>query len=252
MASIYDINFEQQTQGILPPSKRKPIITAYLNVFADKFQYLHDIIFTLYNLGIQSPSYNPHGTYVNGDRVIDNDIAVYEVINSAAFVPAGGGAFTRPKTNPAAWLKVTSDFRGVFERQRYNGQKLVLEYVLNTFFKIITGTNLVFRQPDSATSPTNSDIYILQNPLVNNFFIIEDADHGSPTVDGDIFSHEFIIDDNSNAAFIDRTIFVPDSGGSPHPGWWTAFNASGDGEKKIRALVDRFNIAGVIYDVQTY
>ena len=240
--SIYDIAFDQKTIDLLPPKKRTPVTLAYLKVFGDKLQYLHGIIFTDYADGNSLLAWNPVSAYAQGTRVYHTDNKVYEALVA---IPLGPNPM--PTLQPDKWVRITNDYRGVRERMHYTGQKLTLEYALNRFFRT------TFRQPDDAVFPTPSDIYITELALLNSFFHTQDADQGSPVQDdNNTFVQEFIIDDNSAANAVVRIIHVPDSGASPRPGWWTAFNVDGYGDQKIRALVDVYNIAGVLYQIQTY
>jgi hypothetical protein len=241
----YAFDFAQATTELLPPSKRNRRIEAYLNLFSSQYQRLHDIVFTKYYLGSTYPDFNGATAYINGDRVKDANYGIYELVDSTAVISVLG-VNTNPHTNASAWTQICPDYRGVFARSRYNAQKLVLEYVLNEYF----GT--VFRQPNSPTTPTPSDIWISEIKRYNPWFIARDANKGSPVIDAEYFAQGYIIDDDTFPDQWVRSIHVPDSGGSSLPGWWTGFNAGGDGEKKIRAIVDQYNIAGCYYRVQTW
>ena len=143
-------------------------------------------------------------------------------------------------------MRRSPDFRGVNERVQYTSETITLEYVLNKWFR----TNFV--QPDQAIDPqtTLSDIYIVNNELNNDVFIVaETEDLSSASFAYDIYSEDFVKDeyDFISSAF---TIFVPESGASPIPGWYTALNPYN--EQKIRAIADRYVIAGITYDIQTY
>lgn len=245
--NIYDINFLQLQTEILPPSKRTVNTTAYLKLFGDYYQFLHSIVFTDYYLG--GGGYLKFDTtfagYADGDRVRGNDNKIYELIDATKKITALG-LYANPKDNLEAWTEITVDYRGVFARSRYNSQKLVLEFVLNEYFET------EFRQPDDDTTPTPSDIYIVDAPDPHPYFIVQDSQASSPVINSPTYTNNFVTD---SAAFLTsywRTIYVPESGSSPIPGWWTAFNAYSDGERKIRAVVDLYNLAGVNYQILTY
>lgn len=240
MASIYDYTTNQIALNLSPLIYRKTRWQSWFRALLWPLQWLRDNWFNEYKSGSIAPYWTSIGTYAKGFRVIDDlNYGVYEALSA-------NGPGVQPSLNPDIWIQVSPDFRGTNERVKYNNQKLLLEFILNKFFRT------TFRQPDDVATPTNSDIYIEQAVPTNYYFIVQDADAGSPVIDGDQFSNEYIIDDGTAATYIYRTIFVPDSGSSPLPGWWTAFNASGNGEQKIRAIVDKYNIAGCIYNIQTY
>jgi hypothetical protein len=110
----------------------------------------------------------------------------------------------------------------------------MFEFLLNKWFKT------TFRP-----LPGVSDIYIVNNPLTNNAFAIGYMDITSSNVFGaDIYCTDFILD---VYAFnqTDFTIFVP-------LGFYTTLNVNGQADNIIRSIADRYNIAGMIYDIQTY
>lgn len=141
--SIYDINFSSRFNRLLPIKKRKPKFLALGTSLTYPLQWARDLMFNGYANGdVISPDYNGGTSYSKGDRVRYLN-AIYEVFNtppSSGYVP----------TDTNYWIKIQDDWRGARERLKYNGQHLVLEYILNRWF----GT--AFRQP----AVGNSDIYI--------------------------------------------------------------------------------------------
>lgn len=237
--SIYDIDFSQSTTELLPPSKRTSRTEAFLSLAGLYLQFLHDIIFNTYQNGSIYPLFDNGSPYFNGDRVMDDDNGVYEVIDESAFA-LSGGFYTHPFTNPSMWVRLTKDWRGTSARIRYNSQKLVLEWVLNEYF------GQVFRQPNDVTfSGTKSDIYVEDVQNYNPFFIAQDDVHASFAVDIPSTIQDFIIDDNSASVYISRKIYVKAA-------WWATFNSSGDGDEKMRSFIDKYIIAGCVYQILTY
>lgn len=140
MSSIFDIDFNQQANDLLPPDKRGVKTISLQRALLIACQWSRDLIFGSYKTGATAPVY-AGGTYNKYDQVIYNKAVYYSLVDNNAALP----------TDTASWLLVQKNFLGVDERVRYNGQKIVLEYALNHRF------GGVFRPPGSSSL---SDIYI--------------------------------------------------------------------------------------------
>lgn len=141
--SLYDVNFNQFSNDILPPDKRTPTIILLLQSLCTALQWSRDLILGSYMNGATAPMYSP-GAYNLFDQVIF-DKGVYESLIS--------NNTDTPETN--SWRLIQPNFLGVNSRVLFNSQKCVLEYALNSRFG---GT---FRMPPA---PTPSDIYISNIP----------------------------------------------------------------------------------------
>lgn len=202
---------------------------AWLTVLVKPAQLEQDLIANDYDNGSTAPFYSGI-IYVPGDRVIGTDNALYECIANVGGIPP---------PNAQYWLKLLDTYIGVQERIKYNGQKLVLEFALNRFFRT------VFRQPVLI-----SDIYIENNDWAEFFYIGgSNDDPTSHVYGGNNPGDGFVINDN-NAAQESFTIFIPESGGSPIPGFYTSLQPYAD--QKIRAIADKYAIARVLYSISTY
>jgi hypothetical protein len=163
--SFYDFNISTAIQQLLPPDKRRNNLFALSkSIIAAPLQWAHNNLFNTYLVGATCPNYSP-GTYNYKDEVIYNKQVYSSLINNNTDAPT---------TNN--WILISNTFLGVQERVLYNCSKLVFEYALNKEF----GTT--FRQPNSPTSPTNSDIYISPLSAVPNGFCIGSTEAGSSSI----------------------------------------------------------------------
>jgi hypothetical protein len=243
MSSVYDIDFNYLRSAFLPSFLRgslRPLREALITTLLAPLKRIHSWFFGDYADGFTGSKWDAVTVFVSGDKCRYTDGAVYLCILTA---PAG----TLP-TDTTYFRKIQDNWIGANERVLYNGQKLTLEWALNKWFET------EFRQPDDVALPTPSDIYITEETPTTFRFVIRDGGSSSPIRDDDsaLFSQYFIRDGNLVNNGVTRKIWFPDSGTSPLPGWWTAFNADGYGENRVRMFVDKYNIAGVLYLIDTY
>ncbi len=165
--SLFDIDFNQQAVELMQPDKREPENKALWKTVLKPLQWARDMIFGIFKEGNTVPPYSP-GSYNTYDQVKYNK-AIYEsLIDSNTDLPTTSN-----------WFLVVENFIGTDERQKYNGQKLVLEYALNKEF------DGVFRQPVTAI---NSDIYLTKLAPVLAGFRIGETEAGSSNVGADTSS----------------------------------------------------------------
>lgn len=139
MPTIYDIDFNQQAIDLLPPDKRDPQPVALMQALLTALQWCRDLVLGGFKYGSTAPVYSP-GTYNKYDQVKFGK-SIYEALVTT----------TNDPTVTTDWMLIQSNFIGVDERIKYNGQKIVLEWALNLEF------DGVFRQPATMLL---SDIYI--------------------------------------------------------------------------------------------
>jgi hypothetical protein len=223
--SIYDINYTNVGNQLLPPDKRGTYMRSWVAALFKPLQYLRDLWLGDYRAGSTAAPFLISTTYNSGDRVLYK-ASVYESIVD------GNLGHTPP--NDAYWVRVQDNFIGVFERVLYNGNVLILTYALNKYF----GT--VFRQP-----PNVSDIYLQANAKPAKPFIVGWTEAQSSTVYANN-STEVVINAYTFSDYFNLTIWIP----------LAVYNAldtvAANREKIVRNFADRYIVAGIIYQVQTY
>lgn len=140
MPTIYDIDFNQQSVDQFPPDKRDPQPMALMQALLSATQWCRDLVLGSFKTGSTAAVWSP-GAYALYDQVKYGK-SIYECMVDGT---------TNDPTNTTDWRLIQENFIGVDERIKYNGQKIVLEWALNTEF------DGVFRQPATGL---NSDIWI--------------------------------------------------------------------------------------------
>lgn len=223
MATIFDIDFNQQAVDLMPPNKRSISIIAFVRALLKSIQWSRDLVLDSYKNGATADPYAP-GTYNKYDQVVYKQ-RVFESLTS------------ENDTNPddiTNWRLIQNNFIGIDERILYNGTNLVLTYALNKWF----GT--VFRQP-----PAVSDIYISTNEILAPIFRVGLTPDVSSTVGLETSSETVGIDfDFTNIN--EFTIFVP----------VLVYNAldpaPANRDAVIRNFADRYVAFSLKYNIQTY
>jgi hypothetical protein len=222
---LYDVDYTDVGQQLLPPDKRWPRMSAWVKAILIPVQYLRDLVLGVYRLGSTDLQYAGAVTYAKGDRVVFR-YAVYESL-------VDGNTGNDP-LNTTYWVKVVDNFIGVNERVLYNGHTLILTYALNKYF----GTT--FRQPNDV-----SDIYLVNNAKPVAPFV-SGATEAESSVTYANTSSEFVINAYDFDGYENLTIMVPVA----------VFNAldpdPSNREKIIRNFADRYIVAGITYNVETY
>jgi len=162
MASIYDIDFNQQAPELLPPDKRDSNSISLTQSLLKALQWCRDLLFTSYKTGATAPNYAA-GSYSQFQMVVYEKAVYYSLKDNNTDLP----------TVTTSWLRVQDNFLGVDKRVKFNGQVLVLEYALNQRFG---GT---FRPPGSSS---HSDIYLTNIPAVVSGFIVAETEPVSSSV----------------------------------------------------------------------
>lgn len=227
MATIYDIDYNLQAENIIPPDKRKPRLLAYLKAIVLNVQTLRDRFFNWYADGFVGDFWGFGMGIGPGEYVIGPDNAVYECTN-----PLGITSFIPPGLDPANFVKIQDVYIGLRERLKYNSRKIVLEYILNKWFRVAV-------LPDPQIYITNNDIYgtaFLMGATGPTSSSMANLSTYQTYFLGNVYTY------GANAF----TIYVP-----------TAIFAALDpdptnAENIIRAIADKYVIAGMIYNVVTY
>ena len=145
-------------------------------------------------------------------------------------------------TDTTYWLKVLGSFIGANERVRYNGRKLTFEWALNRYF------NTTFRQPDDPVTPTPSDIFIDNQPVVNSEFVMYTYPPGSSVMypQSSAPKYMFFAPVYTSATTFQFNTNIPIA----------VFNALGANdpirESIVRNFADKYCVSGTFYNVVTY
>lgn len=162
---IYAQNEGQMSSDLSPPLRRLPKWLAWLLCLFNPIQWDHDLLFTNgYSDGSSAANWVSGNTYAYAARVVDVDYQVYECKNLT-----GVTSTTNPHLDAANWFKVLDTFIGSRERSYYNGNLLMLEYILNRYFQV---GSIVLPWSGPIKSGANKQIYLVNtNNAVSNFWL---------------------------------------------------------------------------------
>jgi len=240
--SIYDYIVSNETLQLTPPNKRETTTLAYLSVFDDKFQKLHDLFFDNFADGSTEIDYAGGTTYSVGNRVRYIDNKIYERIGT-------GNTTGVAPTDLTKWMAVINNFIGVRERSKYTSSRVVFEWALNKWFKT------VFRQFtawDGAGNPTPlSDIYI-QNTAVDfgSFMVGVNEAQSSDVMFSDSEQTSFI----NLAYFFNTSMFTINIPTAVYNALLPAEPAGITTAKDnvVRVFADKYCLGGVQYIIAIY
>lgn len=185
-------------------------------VLTAPIQTLHDLIFNEYADGSNAFPYNNATSYVVGDEVIYTDRGVYQcIVNSTGNLPS----------DAAFWALISDNYIGVRERIKYSSQKLTFEFGLNRWFQA-TG---IFITNNDSTSTT--------------FTMGETGEFSSFMPNSDRYQKDYLTNDYLVPTTNNYTINVPVAVFDP-----LASNDT-DRENIVRDFADKYNAAGMIYNV---
>lgn len=222
---LYDVNYSNAGQQLLPPDKRGNVMTRLVAAMLRPLQWLVDIKLNMWRNGSTAPPYLISTTYAKGDLVVYR----YSVYESTV-----NGNLGNDPLNVAYWTKVQDNFIGTLERLKYNGHVLVLTFALNKYF----GTT--FRQPNNV-----SDIFIAINVKPVAVFVVGDTEAQSSKVYANT-SSEFVVNSYSFSSYTNMTIWVPLA-------VYDALDVDpANRERIIRNYADQYIVGGVTYNVDTY
>jgi len=219
MPNLFDINFDQQAIDLLPPDKRDPQPVTLLQTLLKPLQWCRDLVLGNYKTGATASPYAP-GSYNKYEQVLFQKSVYESLIDSNTDDP----------TITTNWRLIQSNFIGVDERIKYNGQTIILEYALNKEFG---GT---FRQPGSSSF---SDIYITNVAAVLAGFRIgedeTDASSIGQTTSSDSIggTYPFVQVYNFQINFLDTLYALTN-------------------EKAVRNFVDKYIPVSLNYTIVTY
>lgn len=217
----FDTNFI--SEKLTPGKLRRPRRLAWLRTLLYPLQVKFIDIFTYYRLGASYGNWSKIPTYAAGTRK-RYGMSIYEALRSTVA--------EAPPYSPTAWLLIQKNWIGAEERLKYNGQKIVFEFLLNKIFPNTFNTNQIY----ILTVATDS----------NAFWVGDDASgklNGTAGVDG---SQQYFVGTSYTVGYYNFTINVP----------LALFNDLGatniERENTIRAVADKYRIAGMLYNVVSY
>lgn len=216
--AIYDYDNQIVGEQLTPPVLRTDKQLSWINTLTAAIQNLWSLIFEDYRVGSVYPDYGFFTQYYVGDRVLFADKSIYECISNSLNISC---------LDTTKWVKVNDIFIGSDERVKYSAQKLLFEYALNKFF-------------------ISSGIYITNNFIdVGDVFVMDTDSTESSVMPLDSFYQEDYMDLTATYAsgVYDYTIFVPIAD-------YTTLGSSANAI--IRTFADKYNLAGMQYDIQTY
>lgn len=216
--AIYDYDNQIIGEQLTPPVLRTTKQLAWINTLTAAIQNLWFLIFEDYRVGSVYPDYGFFTQYYVGDRVLFADKSIYECISNSLNISC---------LDTTKWVKVNDIFIGSDERIKYSAQKLLFEYALNKFF-------------------ITSGIYITNNFIdVGDVFVMDTDSTESSVMPLDSFYQEDYMDLTATYAsgIYDYTIFVPIAD-------YTTLGSSANAI--IRTFADKYNLAGMQYNIMTY
>jgi hypothetical protein len=217
--AIYDYDANIVSEQLTPPILRRDKFLAFLNVLCNPIKNIWINVFQDYKEGGSYSPYSSIVTYDFGNKVIATDKSIYQCIVTTSLN-------VKPSST-TNWVKVNDLFIGSNERVKYSAQKILFEYALNNFF-------------------ITSGIYITNNFVTaSNNFVMDDESENSSNMPLDSYYQEDFMDDTAtyNTAIYDYTIFLPIA-------FHTSLGANANGI--IKSFADKYNLAGMQYNIDTY
>lgn len=219
---MYNVDYNQKVIETLVPDKRQPKTVAFLQQLVKEVSVNHNQLFNIYK-NYQSAAVWTAGTYSR-----------YSVVRYAKSIYIAAQATSDEPTYTENWILVSPNFMGNDMRLAIRGEKLNLEYALNTWF------NTTFKQP-----PLVSDIYLTTNTIVDRIFRVGKVENDCSNVYKDV-SSEFVINSYSFTDQYNLTINVPLS-------VYNALGATNEIRTSIiRNFADLYISAGITYNITTY
>lgn len=224
--SIYNITYSIISNLLNVPSKRLPKFKAWLAVLLKPLQWLQDLFANDYIFGSLYSSFNALTIYQPGDRISFTDNRNYEFI----FENPSSLANLPPDLYPAYWLVIQENFIGANDRVKFNSQIIMLEWELNVWYR----------------NPLPADqIYLGINTDNENFWLGQTGEYSSKMSNSGSFATVWLANINTVANY-DFTVYVPAAL------FLTLGTNTANREKNVRRFVDKYKLAGIRYDVQTY
>jgi hypothetical protein len=238
--TIYNQNEQNIATNLLPLQRRKPVFIAWLASVMNPIQWFQTY-FNYYYGGFNGNTWVTGNTYSYGDVVVYYDGCVYEMINTSGLTST-----TPPPQDTSNWYKMLDTFVGVKERVKYTGQLVVLEYLINRYFSVIS-PSIAPTLPFTGASHT-TQIYISNNGSSVFQFYMGNGSNTFQAYMGDGSSNfQYYLGDSYNTNSF--TVYVPVAVDAAI----TSYQASGvTAEDVVRSVLDKYVQAGKVYNYLTY
>lgn len=221
--SIYDITYNTQADRLTPTKKRLPKFLSWLYSVMSAMQWVRDRLLTDYKTGVSYNAWDAISTYFPSDFVIYSNNAVYQCLKT--------NSATQPDLYPDYWLKTQDCFIGTDERVKYNGQIIVLEYALNRWFQNVGATDQIYIN----NNVTNADNLLMGNTSVYSGALANNSQYATSYLNNSLIAVQY-----------DYTVNVPSAL------FTTLGSTTQNRENAIRNIVDKYNMAGMNYNVITF
>jgi hypothetical protein len=203
---MYNIDYNQKVIETLVPDKRQPKTTAYLQQLAREVSQNHSQLTKLYKQYQLADNWT--NVFFPRNSVVRYAKAIYVAVEDTTDEP----------TYSNAWLLVSPNFMGNDFRLAIRGERLILDYALNTWF------NTTFRQ-----LPATSDIYLVTNTITESAFVVGSTEFESSNIFQNV-SSQFVINSYSFANQYNLTIKIPIA----------VFNALGTTDEIRKSIIKNF------------
>lgn len=235
-----DLGFDDKfVHNVLPPHRRTKRFIAWTKGMISQSLRL-SLIFKNYISGFSAPYYDALVTYNFDDEVVDN----YKIYKSIIDSNLGN----IPGANLDKWQEVSPSLIPLEERLRFSYQKINLEYAINAYFQEELDANgfVGFIQPDDPIAPTNSDIFIDNEPIAFGSYTVFDDEVGCGITFADksagfVFADEYFIDATTYLFNINIPTAVYADIGTPDVA-----------ETVVRKFMDTYVPSGIKYQIKTY
>lgn len=220
---MYTLDYNLAVESLNVPDKRTAVTTAFNKGLVAQTSNAHVQLFETYK------DYVSVSVWVNGSYN-RKDLVKYgkSIFQSSADT-------TNEPTFSDDWVLVSVNFLGNDFRLKIRGEKLKLEFALNTWF------NTTFRQP-----PLRSSIYITTNEILSApVFRVGIIEFESSRIYTDL-SDEFVVNDYTFLEQYNLTIWLPIA-------VYNALATTNDARNSIiKSFADRYINAGITYNSNTY
>jgi len=221
---MYILDYFIAVSDLLVPDKREPNIIAFNDGLVGNTAQLHTNLFSTYKNAQFAITAWSAGTYSR------NALVRY---GKSVFISSVSRNTDEPSFSDN-WVLVSDNYLGTDFRLSIRGEKLILEYALNTWFET------TFRQPTAV-----SDIYITTNTILNDIFRVGQNELSSSKV-STLRSTELVGNAYTFTAQYNLTIHIPVA-------VYDALATTADARESIvRNFADKYINAGLLYNIVTY